>query len=261
MNLKTIALYAMFFIMIIAILRPGSGGERGLYLNHYSIDEALWKVKSDDWLHSPDNKSPVFLLVNKLLGIDHTYFYTRLLNITLLFLCSYLIYSITRRRESFLFILLPIYMDAFVLLDTTFEVLFMLMAIKYNRFGGLWTGIAMIFRPYAIIYTVLLENRQKLILVTVGVIYALFLLATGGFWNYLQVTTAYAADTPSSGNYWTLGGVFLLSVFAFLGWQKDKTLFKYGLVACIPLLLRAWGHYFLPAVTFWFLSYLSEKRH
>lgn len=253
-NYKETAFYLAIFIMvlIIAILPPK------IYPD-VTNDEKVWQRVSVNWLsvesQSQDNKSPLFLLVNHLLRIDLTVFYTRLLNYLIMLLCIVIIYSITKRWESILFILIPFFSAPFTLLDISFELLFILLSLKYEQHSGIFTGLAMIFRPYAIVYTLLLERKQQLIVFVIGACYAGFLLISGVFWAYLHTLTSYG-----SAGLWQFYPIpfIVLVLFAYAG-SENKKLFKYGLVACIPLLIRTWGHYFIVPTVMYFLSYLSRK--
>lgn len=225
------------------------------------IDEKVWGNVSRDWKlngieslnTNTDNKPVPFLALQRLLQADRTVMYTRTLNIVLIASCAILIYSITKRYESFLFVIIPVFLNSMWLTVEIIETLFVLLAIKYKNYSGLYIGLAMLFRPYAILYSVLLKRKQIFMVAGIGIWFTGFLLYQGLFFSYLNKVIGYGSEQLPLTDYMAM---FFLIPLAILG-TRNKEMFKYGLVACIPLLLRSWGHYFLPGYAVFLTSYLK----
>ena len=52
-------------------------------------------------------------------------------------------------------------------------------------------------------------------------------------------------------------GIALLIMLIIIG-SKNKSIFKYGVVGCIPLTLRVWNHYLITPYTLFLLAFLKE---
>lgn len=137
--------------------------------------------------------------------------------------------------------------------------------MHYEKYSGTLIGIAGIIRPYAFIYAVVLEGKQRIIPFLFGIALVLAMIATGGFTAYFHETFGYAKDVGgaiawidqrTTTVYFYL---ILLAVLMCMSYSKSKY-YRWGLVACIPLILRTYEHYFTPAILIFFYLYLLEKN-
>jgi len=207
-------------------------------------------------VHS-DNKPITFLYIEKLLKADETNKYTRIFNFILIGVVTYLLFKITKRYESLVFLLIPGFVNTQWLNVEIFETIFILLSIYYSKHAGLFVGIATIFRPYAILYTILLKKEQYKYVIGIGILFALFIFSQGLFFSYLNRVLEYPTEPRLEFDYI---GLAVLILFVIIG-TKNKNMFKYGFVACIPLIIRTWGHYMITPYTLFLLAYLSKEEN
>lgn len=246
----------MFFLIIIALSQYSLHGEK-------QVDELVWQKDARIWndqgiqglSENIDNKPLTFLALERFLGIDHTLTYTRLLNIVLIAFTAVLVFSITKRYESFLFVLIPVFLNSMWLTVEIIELPLILLATKYKDYSGLFVGLAVLFRPYSILYSFLLKKRQVLYIIAIGAIFSTVLLYYGLFFPYLHRVISYGSETEPVSDYIA---IVILIPLLYIG-MKNKEFFKYGLLACVPLLLRTWAHYFITPYGLFLTSYLSEE--
>ena len=201
-----------------------------------------------------DTKPLSFLYLQKILRADLTYKYTRLFNFILICAITLVIFKITNRKESFLFIIIPTFLHSLWLTAEIIEVFFVLLSIYYIKDRGIFIGLAAVFRPYAVVYMMLINNKQRAYAILIGILFSIILIYHGLFFPYANhlfnysVTNHFYDETD-------YGAIVFLILFAILS-SKNKTMLQYGLIACIPLVVKLYGHYFLPAYTFFFIGYL-----
>lgn len=201
-----------------------------------------------------DTKPLSFLYLQKVLRADLTYKYTRLFNLVLIGIITILIYNITNRKEAFLFVIIPTFLHSLWLTAEIIEVFFMVLSLYFIKYRGIFVGLAVIFRPYAIVYTALINNKERLWVLTLGILFSVILLYHGLFFPYANHLFNYSV-TNHLYDETDYGAIIFLILFAILS-SKNTEMLKYGLLACIPLAVKLYGHYFIPAYTFFFIGYL-----
>ncbi len=231
---------------------------------HKNHDETTWGNVSNNFTtehirylynNIMESKPLPFLVVQKVL--DGNYIYTRILNYILIFLSTILIYRITNNKLSFLYVLIPMLLDTMWLTAEIFEVFFILLSIRYVDKSGLFTGLAMIFRPSAILYSILLKWKQIPYVVIIGILFSLLLLSLGLLFPYWHETTTYSQDGFIGID--SLPALYFLMLVA-MGITNKKML-PYVIVSAIPLLMKTYWHYFLPVYTFLFVAYLLNLNN
>ena len=205
-----------------------------------------------------DTKPITFLSIEKFLD-NANISQTRTLNYILILACTLLIFRLTKRYESFLFILIPTVLNSLWLTVEIFEVLFVLIALNLEKYKGLFIGMAVIFRPYALGYSILIKKKQWIGL-SIPIIFLLVVMTlTGLLWTYPDRLNRYGTDEAQLFNDLDVVALIMWFMMAYLGWQ-NKEMRYYGLIASIPFVLRTFAHYFLPSFTWFFVGYLLTKK-
>ena len=201
-------------------------------------------------------KPLTFLTLQKILDSSN-YVYTRALSFILIFIVTILIYKMTNNKLAFLYVFIPIFLDAMWLTVEIIEVLFILLMIQYKNKSGIFVGILTIFRPTAILYSVFLNKKQFLYVLGIGAAFALLLLYLGLFFPYLHDVTSYPETT-----FGTRADPIIILYFIMLLIMgiSNKKMRPYVVVSAIPLLMKAFWHYFLPVYTFLFIAYLLNMN-
>jgi len=198
-----------------------------------------------------ESKPLLFIATHKVFGSPNVT-YTRLLNYLLIILSSIIIYKITNNRLSFLYFLIPVFLDTIWLTAEIFEVFFILLSIHYVNRSGIFVGLAMLYRPSAILYSVLLKWKQIQYVIALGMIFVIVLLSLGLFFPYLYETTTYSKDG--------FIGIDAMPAFYFLMLVvmgiTNRRMLPYVIISMFPLLMKTYWHYFLPVYTFLFIGYL-----
>jgi len=232
----------------------------------FQLDEHAYKTITQNIVsgnisifNTSDNKTIPFIALQLLLKAYESMLYTRLLNVILIMLCTYLIYSITRRLESILFFVIPWYLNSMWLTVEIIEVFFVLLAMKYANKRGILIGIATLFRPYSLLYIVLLKKTQWIYVIAVGSIYAAILYYNNALFSYFTIVSNYSITGGHIfGATHDMGAIMLWLPFFYMGYKTQT--FKYGMIASIPLLVQTFAHYFIPSLTFFFVGYLLELK-
>lgn len=180
---------------------------------------------------------------------------TRTFNLFLILICTYLLYKITNNKVSFLYILIPVFLDSMWLTLEIVEIFFILLSMLYVKKSGIFVGLAMIFRPTAILYAFLVSNRQKLSVVAIGILFSILLLAMRLFFPYLHEVSVYAKD-----GFPGLDMLVVVILFMLTPIGLNKQILPYIIVSAIPLLVKTYPHYFLPLFTFLFLGFLLNMN-
>lgn len=230
----------------------------------YSNELKDWNKYGHEWfiqnIYIDDDKPLTFFYLEKLLQHDKTYLYTRITVLLLSFLISFIMFKITNRYESFLLMIFPIVFSTLWLNVEIIELFFLMLSFYYKKYSGLFVGMATIFRPYALLYTFLLNRKQALYVIIIGGLYSLYLLYLGVFFTYLNRLIYYSGTYSISQrheiDYLGLFIIFCLAICAY----KSKELFKYGVVGSIPLLLRTWSHYMITPASIFFFAYLYLNK-
>jgi len=68
------------------------------------------------------------------------------------------------------------------------------LAIQYNRYSGLFIGLAAIFRPYAIVYSILLNKTQLKPFILITVAFIGVMLSQGILFEYAYRIFEYGMD-------------------------------------------------------------------
>lgn len=225
----------------------------------YTWDENLYKNVSNNFSVSHiqflynnvmETKPLTFLVLQKVLN-DADPSYTRTLNLFLIIISTILIYKITNNKLSFIYILIPIFLDSMWLTAEIIEITLVLISIQYVKYSGIFIGLATIFRPTALLYSILLKKIQILYVLFIGTIFALVLLYLGLFFPYLYEVTNYVGDTFYGAYSFVIIMLILLIVMGY-----NKRMLPYILISSIPFTIKMFPHYFLPIYTFLFVGFL-----
>lgn len=235
------------------------------YYTHEQIDEAAYRNTTALWVqdgasglihayqNGGENKPISFLAVQRILNADP--FNTRLLNLIIILAVTILIYIQSKNVLAFLFPIFPMFLNSMWLTVEIFEALFLLLSLQYQKHSGMFIALAAIFRPYAILYALLLKGKQRIIFIAITGLFGLIMLYYGVLFEYVIRLIDYgAAGSVISEK----TGVYFLVPMLILAISGNKTLLKIGILACAPLLFRTWAHYLIPAYTIFFLSYLQQ---
>ena len=232
---------------------------------HKNHDEKNWENATSNFTaehiaylynNVMESKPLAFLTVHKILGNSNV-IYTRVMTYLLVFLCTILIYKITNNKLAFFYILIPLFLDALWLTAEIFEVFFILLSIYYVNRSGIFVGLAMLFRPTAILYSILLKLKQIPYVIIIGIIFVIILLSLGLFFPYWYETTTYSQDGFIGIDSMPALYFLMLVVMGI----TNKKMFPYVIVAAIPLLMKTYWHYFLPVYTFLFIGYLLNLNN
>ncbi len=252
----------MFFSSIIGIV---------LYSNFltvrdpYTWDENLYKNVSNNftvehikWLeyNMMESKPLTFLVLQKVLDNANPT-YTRLFNFILIIISTFLIYKITKNKLSFLYILIPLFLGSMWLTVEMVEVTFVLLSIYYTNRSGIFIGLATIFRPTALLYSVILKKKQIMYVLIIGALYALILLKIGLFFSYWFEVTNYIGNRFLGLDPFTIVILILLIVMGI----SNKQMRPYVIISAVPLGVMLYPHYFLPVYTFLFVGFLLTMNN
>ncbi len=228
--------------------------------NPYSYDESLYSNISNNFTldhikyvynNVLESKPLTFLVLQKVLNSSDPIF-TRGFAYLLIFICTILIYKITNNKLSFLYVLIPIFLDSMWLTVEIIEVFFVLMTILYVHRSGIFIGLSTIFRPTSILYAILLPKKQIFNVLVIGTLFALLLMFLGLFNPYLHEVTNYIQDGFAGFDVMLLVMLVMLVIMGI----SNKFMFKYVVISTIPLMKILFPHYFLPIYTFLFVGYL-----
>lgn len=260
---KQFIFYFIFISLILLTLLDGG---------HLMLD-----VQKDEWIYAVaidrmkqpgfdfftslislnENKSPLFYVLEIVLQTDKTIVFNRILNISLIIVSTYLIYSITKRKESLLFFIIPWSMNAMWLTNEMLEVPLILLAIQYAQYSGFFVGFAAILVPYSALFVPLLKRKQAIIACCIGIAFLgiVAFMSSEYFVFWIKRMTEYASSQQYRSELDPLAAIYYVAFF-ILGWKTP--MFKYGVVASIPLLSQVFNHYFIPAYSMFMLGYLMQ---
>lgn len=231
---------------------------------HKNHDETTWgnvtsnfTVEHIAYLYNNvmESKPLAFLTVHKILGNSNV-IYTRVMTYFLVFLCTILIYKITNNKLSFLYILIPIFLDSMWLTAEIIEIFFVLLSIHYANQSGIFIGLSTIFRPTSLLYSVFLPKIQIIYVILIGTFFALLLLSLGLFFPYLHEVTNYVQDGFAGFDIMLLVILVMLIIMGI----SNRQMFKYVIISAIPLYMVLFPHYFLPTYTFLYVGYLLNMN-
>ncbi len=260
-----ILFWCVFFILAVVIINNLIRYTD--FYTHIQIDERVYRDTVDAWNKNGvsglngryetvvENKPVSFLLIQRILNAD--ILYTRLLNLIIIIVISLLLYKQSKNPLSFIFILIPLFLSSMWLTVEIFEILFLLLSIHLPRHSGLFTSLAVIFRPYALIYAIFLKGTQRVYFSVILSAFVIIMYAYGILFQYAETLIKYGSSSVGISE--TLG-LYLLFPLMIIAVNGDKILLKYAIISCIPLLFRTWAHYLLPTYTFLFLSYLKQNK-
>jgi len=229
----------------------------------YSWDEHLYQNVSNNFTiehikyleyNMMESKPLTFLVLQYSLDKANPT-YTRLFNLLLIFVCTYLIFKLTDNKWAFLYILIPIALDSMWLTAEIIEITFVLLSIRYANKSGIFIGLATIFRPSAIVYSLLIKRKQIWSVLIIGTFFAGILLYLGLFFSYWYEVTNYLGT-----RYLGLDMYILLVTIMFIIIGLNKKMLGYVLVSAIALNIQMYPHYFLPINTFLFVGFLLNMN-
>jgi hypothetical protein len=236
-------------------LYPPKGPDESVYAN---ISTAYKQGGISALIEMNDDKPLTFLLLQSYLNASNTIIFTRGFNFVLIIICTIFIFKITANKLACLFPIIPAFLNSMWLTVEIIEVFFILLSLMYGDKRGWFIGLAAIFRPYAVMYMALLDKKNIIKALVIGGIYAGLLYLSGGFFVYLNTVLGYGRSPYDDGL--AVMGIILFIPMALLG-NHNKTMFKWGVIASLPILLRpGWGHYYLPAYSLFFIGYLWEEN-
>lgn len=261
-------MFGLYFLMVLVFAAFNLQHDNVWYPYNWS-DEVLYKNDANNFTidhikdlynNAGEAKPLTFITLEKILG-NANQVYTRIFNIILIGITTLLIYKITNNKLSFLYIMLPIFLNSMFLTAEIIEIVFILLSMIYVKRSGIFVGLAMIFRPYAIAYTLLLKKRQIPYVILIGLIFSVVLVVLGLFIPYLHMVTGYgsnrislAAISPAE----SIAVYMMLISLAVCGYRRE--LLKYAVVSAIPLYIVVTPHYFLPIFTFLYIGFLLNMN-
>lgn len=247
------------YIGLISGLYQLYGGEQ--------IDETVYRIVVSNFSvtnlnTNVDTKPIFFLIIEKILNADIVK--TRILNIILIAVITSLLYNLTKNTKSLLFILIPISLLSMWLTVEIFEILFLLLAFTYPNKSGYFVGFATIFRPYSLLFFLLLDRKQKTNFTIIFSIAIGVLLYSGLFFPYIVRLLRYGiiertfhllAIEP------LIFLIFLVIGFSNIKILNDKSKLCYWqIISFVPFYIGLYGHYFLTPVSLLFLGYLLQDN-
>lgn len=231
----------------------------------YDFDERLYHNMASNFTvdhirylynHVLEAKPLPFLILQKVLNSSDP-LYTRAFAYLLIGISTYLIYLITNKNKlSFLFILIPIFLDSMWLTAEIVEVTFVLLSIQYANKSGIFIGLATIFRPVAIVYLLIIPNIQKLYVLIIGIIFAGILVSLDLFNAYAFEILNYAKDSFFGIDFFV---VIVGIMFLIIG--LNKRMFPYCVATLFSFGVKMYPHYFLPIFTYLFIGFLLNMNN
>lgn len=256
-------IFYLTIALILSLIFLNFPEQNNIFPHDKQIDEAVYQDTIEKWnsqgiagikdaYNGSENKPLSFLYVQKLL--DANPLKTRLLNAILVILNTYLIFRYTGSYRAFLYPIIPIFLNSMWLTVEIIETFFIILAISIKQYEGFFVGLAMIFRPYALLYTAVIERRQIKYVLLFGLLFTGILAYNGLLWVYVTKLFLYGSQPKVITDY----VAFLIFIpMLYLG-SQNKQLFKYGIVASIPLVIRAFGHYFIPSYSLFFIASIKK---
>ena len=226
---KRVFKYSMLLMLLIFItLAPHNiNGAAQVDETTYGNIVSDWNTQGIGVLPSHFDTKPLsFLYIEKLFKADETILYTRFLNIVLIVSVTVLFYSLTKRKEAFLYLIIPIFLNLMWLTVEIIEVFFVVLALRYVNQKGLFIGLATLFRPYAILYSILINNTQRLYVLVIGALFSVVLIYYNLFIPYALHLFNYAATGHDFGGIDPLAISFWILMLV-VGW-KNKEMRKYS---------------------------------
>lgn len=206
-----------------------------------------------------ENKTFFFLYLQKILHAD--IMYTRALNIILVILNTYLLYSISKNKLAFVYPCIPIFLNSMWLTVETIEVFFILIGLKYFKdHMSIAVGLACLFRPYAVIYSIFMNKRNIMYIMIIGVLACGALYTNDILFVYFERVFSYGSGADGN-RYMEPDYVAVLMMMPLLlAGYKNWEYSKYAFAGMIGFYVQIFGHYFIVPYTFFFLAYLSMVR-
>lgn len=260
LNMPKFYFYAFVLMTIVFIIT----NPMKAFWGETQYDEKVYKNISQDFdslYTTPDNKPIFFLYLQKLLDADTNK--TRALNIILIIICTYLIFKITNSKTAFLYPIIPIFLNSMWLTVEIIEIMFLLLSFRYVKCSGLFIGLASVFRPYALLYSVLLNKNQRIYFLAVLLLAVIYLAYINYLGIYVTRLIGYGLNERDAIDYLSLAWLILWLIIGLTFKQTiaDNTgLWKYVLISIAPLYIKMYGHYFLVPYTLLFLGYLLSYK-
>jgi len=267
MELKRTIFYAIFISMIILQLLNahnnliGNGIDEAYYkdvtqriVNNGTIQGAFDILKGDF-----ETKTAPFIGLHVVLRMYETKVYARAFNILLIVLITYMIYDMTKRKETLLLPLIPWFLNSMWLTNEVVEVFFVVLSIRFVQYSGILIGIGTLFRPWALAYTILIDKKQWKYVLAIGLAYVLVLIYYDSFLFYLYKVFHYSViDHAFTSGDESVDWVSMLfcGLFMFLGYKTK--MFWFGIVSMISLSTKLYAHYFVSSYILFFLGYLIQ---
>ena len=227
----------------------------------YAKIVSLWDANGIRYVYETlnENKTYFFLYLQKLYHANA--FSTRLLNLLLICINTFLLYSLSKNRLAFLYPLIPLFLNSMWLTVETIEAMFLLLGLRYfNNHMGVAVGLACLFRPYAVVYSILMNKRNLGYILIIGVLASMVLYANDILFVYMDRLFNYGSG--SDGNkymepdYVALIMMMPLGLAGYSNWKYSK----YAFAGMAGFIVQLFGHYFIVPYTFFYLAYLSKSK-
>ena len=221
--------------------------------NNFTIDHIKYLYQT-----GLDTKPVSFLFLEKILDNANPV-WTRTVNIIFIIIITIILYDLTKNKLASLYFIIPVFLDSMWLTVEIIEVLCVLLAIRYVSKSGIFIGITTIIRPTSILYTLFLKKDQIKSVLIIGTIFAIILLGIGLFFPYLQEVINYSQNSLSNLDM-SNAIIIILALILLIIMGLNKEIFKYCVMAIIPLHMRLFPHYFVPIFSFLFLGFLMNMN-
>ena len=236
--LSDIAMVSFFVTAVLLMLfyDEGSNLLPGLMADERTYTTIITQYWSYDGLRaiygSFETKPPLFLYIWHLTNADIAV--TRSINVLLVIINTYLIYSITGNKKAVLYPLIIIFCNSMWLTAETIEVLFLLLAFKYSHKMGVFIALGALFRPYIAFYSVFLNKKNWMYILLIGGVFSVWMLYVDLFFPYLFGLMRYGGSLPNDNDYLA---VFMLLPL-FIASSRNKDMLRYAVISMLPLFIR-----------------------
>lgn len=255
-HLPDIAMYSFFITAVLLLIFVDT---RSNIFPYVMADENIYKdIITNYWSYeglrtiygSFETKPPLFLLIWKLTNADIVL--TRSINLMLVLINTYLIYSITNSKKAIFYPIIIVFCNSMWLTAETIEVFFLLLGFKYSQRIGLFIALGALFRPYIAFYSIFLNKKNWMYIFLVGGLFSVWMLYVDLFFPYLFGLIDYSGSPLNDNDYLAL---FML-IPLFMASSKNVDMQRYAVISLLPLFIRLYGHYFIVPYTLLFLGYL-----
>ena len=259
-NIDHISIFIFFYILTLLYVCFGN------HIFFIQFDERVYLSSINTWNQfdiatvyniSGENKTIFFLYIQKILGAN--IIYTRILNVLLIIGTMYLLYSLSGNKLAFLYPLIILFLNSMWLTVEIIEVFIMLLGFKYlKNHMGVAVGLACLFRPYAVIYSLFMDKRNMIYIIIIGLSACAILYMNDVLFIYAELMIGYGSngiqnklDTVDT---YSLFLLIPLIIAGYKNWHYSK----YAFAGMVGLSVQMFAHYFIVPYTFFYLAYLTK---